>query len=263
MPNVQVTRPAPSKTVLSFGHPEDLSSNGAFQVPIALYKMTDVARPMTQAKISKLAVTSSASSRRTKREEARRSHLNPTSTPVALKEEEFPTSSIVYRADLKREYFLLDELAAVANANKEPEPLPPDSDANFTRAWKLGASLIPVPEESVGNMETHKGMEILHFFTASAYRREYNMDQIWYVFADHAQIKAQLQISTLVRAMVEMDVLAVVDWSGKMDRSPSWECSSPRWKSTMSTSTIQGHHSERTYADFHSHLSTASSPQMA
>ncbi len=55
MPNVQVTRPAPSKTVLSFGHPEDLSSNGAFQVPIALYKMTDVARPMTQAKISKLA----------------------------------------------------------------------------------------------------------------------------------------------------------------------------------------------------------------
>lgn len=210
MPNVQVTKPAPSKTVLCFGDPEDLSSNESFQIPIGLYKMTDVARPMTQSKISKLARESADAAEERKREEARRNHLNPTSTPTALVKDEGPESSVVYRADLKREYFLLAQLAAVASTNKEPEPLPPDSDANFTRAWKLGASLIPVPDESFANMNTHKSMEILHFFTASSYRREYNMDQIWYVFADHAQVKAQLQVSTLVRAMVEMDVLAVV-----------------------------------------------------
>lgn len=210
MPNVQITKPAPSKTILSFGDPEDLSSNGSFQIPISLYKMTDPARPMTQSKISKLARESAEAAEERKREDARRNHLNPTSTPVAPVKDEEPESSIVYRADLKREFFLLDELAAVANTNKLPEPLPPQSDANFTRAWKLGASLIPVPEESFGNMDTHKSMEILHFFNASAYRREYNMDQIWYVFADHAQIKSQLQISTLVRAMAELDVLAVV-----------------------------------------------------
>lgn len=210
MPNIQITRPAPQKTVLSFGDPEDLSSHGAFQIPIALYKMTEVARPMTQSKISKLARESAEAAEERTREETRRNHLNPTSTPTALKKEDTPPPSLVYRADLKREYFLLDQLAAVANAGKEPEPLPPDSDANFTRAWKLGASLIPVPEESFGTLETHKSMEVLHFFAASAYRREYNLDQIWYVFADHAQIKAQLQVSTLVRAMIEMDVLAVV-----------------------------------------------------
>ncbi|SJX65265.1 related to ATP-dependent DNA helicase II, 80 kDa subunit [Sporisorium reilianum f. sp. reilianum] len=210
MPNIQVTKPAPQKTILSFGDPEDLSSKGSFQIPIGLYKMTDPARPMTQSKISKLARESADAAEERKREEARRNHLNPSSTPVALTKDEHPESSIVYRADLKREYFLLDQLAAVANSNKQPELLPPDSDASFTRAWKLGASLIPVPDESFGEMDTRKSMEILHFFNASAYRREYNMDQIWYVFADHAQIKAQLQISTLVRAMVEMDVLAVV-----------------------------------------------------
>ncbi|CDU23501.1 related to ATP-dependent DNA helicase II, 80 kDa subunit [Sporisorium scitamineum] len=210
MPNLQITRPAPQKTILSFGDPEDLSSHGSFQIPISLYKMTDPARPMTQSKISKLARESADAAEERKREEARRNHLNPTSTPVALTKDETPESSVVYRADLKREYFLLDQLAAVATSNKQPEPLPPDSDASFTRAWKLGASLISVPDESFGEMDTHKSMEILHFFNASAYRREYNMDQIWYVFADHAQVKAQLQISTLVRAMVEMDVLAVV-----------------------------------------------------
>lgn len=210
MPNVQVTKPAPAKTVLSFGDPQDLYSNEAFQIPICLYKMTDVARPMTQSKISKLARESTDAADERRREEARRNHLNPTSTPTAPKKEEFPESSIVYRADLKREYFLLDQLPTVANANTQPEPLPPDSDSNFTRAWKLGASLIPVSEESFGQMDTHKSMEIMHFFNASSYRREYNMDQIWYVFADHAQVKSQIQISTLVKAMVEMDVLAVV-----------------------------------------------------
>ena len=210
LPNLQITKPAPSKTVLSFGDPTDLSSNQSFQIPIALYKMTDPARPMTQSKISKLARESADAAQERQREEARRNHLNPTSTPVPLTKQELPESSVVYRADLKREFFLLDQLAAVANANKQPEPLPPDSESSFTRAWKLGASLIPVPDESFGEIDTHKSMEILHFFNASAYRREYNMDQIWYVFADHAQIKAQLQISTLVRAMVETDVLAVV-----------------------------------------------------
>ncbi|KAJ9475782.1 ATP-dependent DNA helicase II subunit 2 [Pseudozyma hubeiensis] len=210
MPNVQVTRPAPSKTILAFGDPQDLSSHGSFQIPIALYKMTDPARPMTQSKISKLARESAEATQERQREQSRRDHLNPTSTPVALVKDELPESSVVYRADLKREYFLLDQLAALSNPNAQPEPLPPDSDASFTRAWKLGASLIPVPEDAFGQMDTHKSMEILHFFNASAYRREYNMDHIWYVFADHAQIKAQLQISTLVRAMVELDVLAVV-----------------------------------------------------
>lgn len=210
MPNVQVTRPAPTKTILSFGDPQDLSSNGSFQIPIALYKMTDPARPMTQSKISKLARESVEAADERKREEARRNHLNPTSTPVAPVKDELPELSVQYRADLKREYFLLDDLSAVTNANQQPEPLPPDSEASFTRAWKLGASLIPVPEEAFGSMDTHKSMEILHFFNASVYRREYNVDQIWYVFADHAQIKAQLQISTLVRAMLELDVLAVV-----------------------------------------------------
>ncbi|SNX86905.1 related to ATP-dependent DNA helicase II, 80 kDa subunit [Melanopsichium pennsylvanicum] len=210
MPNIQVTKPAPSKTILSFGHPEGLPSDESFQIPIALYKMTDVARPMTQSKISRLARETSDAEAERKREEARRNRLNPTSTPTALVKDEGPESTVVYRADLKREYFLLDQLAAVANAKQEPEPLPADSESSFTRAWKLGASLIPVPDESFGNMETHKSMEILHFVNASAYRREYNMDQIWYAFADHAQIKAQLQVSTLVKAMVEMGVLAVV-----------------------------------------------------
>ncbi|GAC94718.1 hypothetical protein PHSY_002291 [Pseudozyma hubeiensis SY62] len=210
MPNVQVTRPAPSKTILAFGDPQDLSSHGSFQIPIALYKMTDPARPMTQSKISKLARESAEATQERQREQSRRDHLNPTSTPVALVKDEPPESSVVYRADLKREYFLLDQLAALSNPNTQPEPLPPDLDASFTRAWKLGASLIPVPEDAFGQMDTHKSMEILHFFNASAYRREYNMDHIWYVFADHAQIKAQLQVSTLVRAMVELDVLAVV-----------------------------------------------------
>ncbi|SOV06310.1 related to ATP-dependent DNA helicase II, 80 kDa subunit [Ustilago sp. UG-2017a] len=211
MPNLQVTKPAPQKTVLSFGDPNDLSSNSAFQIPIGLYKMTDVARPMAQSKISKLARQSSDAAREREREESRRNHLNPTSTPAMLKrEEEERESCVVYRADLKREHFLLDQLVSAANAHKEPQPLPPNSDENFTRAWKLGASLIPVPKESFGSLDTHKSMQILHFFNASAYRREYNMDQIWYVFADHAQVKAQLQLSTLVRAMAEMDVLAVV-----------------------------------------------------
>lgn len=226
MPNVQLTRPAPTKTTLTFGDPNDLASRSAFQIAIALYKMTDPARPMTQSKISKLARESAQAAQERQRDQDRRNDINPTSTPsVQTKEED---SSLIYRADLKREFFLLDQLAAVANANKQPEALPPDSEANFTRAWKLGASLIPVPDEAFGSMDTRKGMEVVHFFSASAYRREYNVDQIWYVFADHAQLKAQLQLSTLIRAMVELDVLAVVRLVRKDGAEPELGILKPR-----------------------------------
>ncbi|PWZ01791.1 SPOC domain-like protein [Testicularia cyperi] len=224
MPNLQVTKPAPAKTVLSFGDPHDLTESMAIQVPVSLYKITDVARPMTQAKISKLARESAGAQRERARYQARQNDIHPSSTPSVLSDkgarddteehgDRLPSvgSGVVYRADVKRDYFLLDQLAATQqNAKKQPEPLPPGSEDKFTRAWKLGASLIPVPEESFGNMDTHKSLEILHFFQADTYRREYNMDQIWFVFADPAQIKAQVQLSSLIRAMVEANVLAVV-----------------------------------------------------
>ncbi|EPQ27792.1 uncharacterized protein PFL1_04537 [Pseudozyma flocculosa PF-1] len=213
LPNVQLTSPSPSKSTLSFGDPKDLASKEAIAIPIAMYKMTEPQRPMTQSKISKLAQESAGARIEREMQETRMQELVPSSTPALAKGEadDEPAPVPSYRAETRRDHFLLEDIGRVEKGKGQTaQPLPEESVAKFTRAWKLGASLIPVPDEAFGQMDTMPGLEILHFVKSEAYRREYSLDQIWFVFPDLNNTKAQIQLASLVRGMHELELMAVV-----------------------------------------------------
>ncbi|KAN0064305.1 ATP-dependent DNA helicase yku80 [Thecaphora frezii] len=232
LPTVQITRPAPLKMSLSFGDPADAARHESIHIPVAMYKITDVQRPMTQSKISKLACESDAASRERELAARKKEKIRPSSTPTMAKDHDGegaePAPVPSYKAEVKREYFLLDEISGVERGRGGPKPLPQEAERSFTRAWKLGASLVPVEEEAFGQMDTRKGLEVLHFTRASTYRREYNLEQIWYVFADQYQVKAQIQLSSLVRGLAELDLIAIVRVVRKDKSEPElgvlWPC---------------------------------------
>lgn len=209
LPILTIKNPAPTRTLLCFGDPKDLADKRALQIPISLYKMTEPNRPMTQHKISKLAYDGARNGSNGTRPESNGAG------PSTEANDDAPTitndAPTIFNVEIKRNQFLLDQLTGTQNGSKEPEPLPESAAEGFTRAWKLGASLIPVPDSAFQKPgETYKSMEILYFFNASAYRREYNVEAVWYVFADGTQAKAQLQLASFIQAMTELDVLALV-----------------------------------------------------
>ncbi|PWN54480.1 SPOC domain-like protein [Violaceomyces palustris] len=199
LPSIQLTTPAPSRSILTFGSAEDLASKEAIRIPICQYKMTEAQRPMTQVKISRIAQDKAKAS------VGNMSKSHPVHGEASVDEEE-----VTFRVNQRKEYYVVEDVGSAVKDKETAKPLPEEAETAFKRAWKLGATLVPVPNESLREMDTRAGMEILHFSKADKYRREYSLDQIWFVFADPDQQKSQVELSSLVKALAELELIAIV-----------------------------------------------------
>lgn len=240
LPEIQLKSSAAVKTTLTFGDPDDVSSRELLRIPVNMYKLTSKVSPMSQTKLSKVAQESAAGKREWERMLQSQSQAGPSSVPSLppppQEEDDMPT----YLVDRKMNHYLTDALFNSEDGTAEPLA----EDTEFEKAYKLGATLVPVSEDMLQRLQTKKGLEIIQFVHASTvslsvlgalqpfrscrqsvkgllssnfgatryaqYAREYHFGEVYYVFAEPGSQKAQIQLSSVVKALSETDELALV-----------------------------------------------------
>lgn len=168
LPNTQLAKSAPTSLQLTFGRPDGDEAH-TLSIAVQLLKATAVQRPMTQRKV--------------------------------LKKEDGAPQAV----DARRVYYKVADVLHAEDLD-QVKPLPDESHASFQRAFKLGASLVPMQHAMEAPLETHQGLEVLHFVHASTYRREFHLGETHYVIANPKSPRAQIALSSLVQAALVKDV---------------------------------------------------------
>lgn len=170
LPTTQRARSAPVTLPLTFGDPArgELES---ITISVQVLKATAAQRPMTQTKVYKP-------------EGAHHPH------PV----------------DTRRSYYSVEEVLQANDDLDKVTPLPDESHGSFQRAFKLGASLVPIQQAMEQPLETHQGLEILHFIHASTYRRELHLGETSYVIGNPKSTRDPLALASLAHAAHAKDV---------------------------------------------------------
>lgn len=214
LPSVQLQGSAPHATSLTFGDPDErLHDSGVMDIAVKMYKATAIARPLSQKKLSKIAQESAAAQSQTARMSQEFSHYQPSSTPSMPKRRTTPDEleqGLTYGVQVQKKYFIKDDLEMVEGGIDAAQPLPEGAEATFDKAYKLGATLVAINEDLEKPMGTRAGMEVIQFTNDSLYNRHYHLGETWFIFASDGNYKAQLQLSSLVRAMVQLRKYAVV-----------------------------------------------------
>lgn len=166
LPNTQLAKSAPTSLALTFGRP-DGDGVRTLSIAVQLLKATAVQRPMAQRKVRKAL-----------------------ETPV----------------DARRVYYRVDEVLRAGEDLEQVQPLPEECHASFQRAFKLGASLVPMQHTLEAPLDTQQGLEVLHFVHAATYRREFHLGETYYVVASPKSPRAQIELSSLVQAARVKDV---------------------------------------------------------
>ncbi|KAI3628593.1 YKU80 [Malassezia furfur] len=180
LPNTQLAKSAPTSVQLTFGAP-DGGAQRTLSIPVQVLKATAVQRPMSQRKVRK-----------------------GLETPV----------------DARRVYYKVDDVLHHEDDLDQLQPLPEESHASFQRAFKLGASLVPMQHAMEQPLETQPGLEILHFVHASTYRREYHLGETSYVVANPKSPRANIALSSLVQAALVKDVYLLCRWVSRAHADP-------------------------------------------
>ncbi|WFD06543.1 ATP-dependent DNA helicase yku80 [Malassezia vespertilionis] len=173
-PTIQVTKSAPTSTTLTFGHPETPDGDDYMAIQVQVLKASAVQRPMSQIKVWR----------------------NEDGTELR-------------HVETRRVYYRASELLHAEDDDVKAEPLPDESAESFLRAYKLGATLIPVQRDMEVVPETVQGLELLHFVHGDTYRREYHLGETYFVIADPKSARAQIQLSSLANAAADRDVYAL------------------------------------------------------
>ena len=180
LPNTQLAKSAPTSVQLTFGAP-DGDPQRTLSIPVQVLKATAVQRPMSQRKVRK-----------------------GLETPV----------------DARRVYYKVDDVLHHEDNLDQLEPLPEESHASFQRAFKLGASLVPMQHAMEQPLDTQAGLEILHFVHASTYRREYHLGETSYVVPNPKSPRAHIALSSLVQAALVKDVYLLCRWVSRAHADP-------------------------------------------
>lgn len=134
-PAVQQARSAAASMALSFGDTDPDASTPALSIAVQVLKATAQQRPPAQKRVL----------RDTDKEPWER------------------------RIDARRVYYRASDLAPGADMAKL-EPLPDAAVDTSLRAYKLGASLVPLHDLPEVSLSTRQGLEILHFVHAASVR---------------------------------------------------------------------------------------------
>lgn len=220
LPSVQLKGSAPYKTTLTFGDPSR-DSPDVLAIPVRMLKLTSHVLPMSRKTVSKLAEQTQSG-----RDELQRSQQiaiaflqqGPTPTPhlpeTDMSEQKTENS---YAVDTRRVYFLADVAKEIGTDNATP--LPAGAEEQFSKAYKLGASLIPVSSAEF-EWESSAGLEILQWVREDTFKRHFLLGETSAVFAEPTNLKSQVQLSSLVQAMRNQRKLAVVRFVRKDNADP-------------------------------------------
>jgi ATP-dependent DNA helicase 2 subunit 2 len=188
----------------------DLSLNPdmAFEIMIKTSKCTAVARPKSWKKFSI----------RYKKNKFGKMEADDDAMDV-----DAPPKNMVYnQLKLRRTFNLFDETQE-EQENEAEDTLPPapkeDIDRlnkdDLIRGFSYGTTYVPCPDGQFPRLETKKGIDICGFFKREHFKRELSMGEIQYVWADPASPKQQVALSSIVQAMANEDLYAIVRWVTK------------------------------------------------
>uniref|UniRef100_D8QKI4 ATP-dependent DNA helicase II subunit 2 n=1 Tax=Schizophyllum commune (strain H4-8 / FGSC 9210) TaxID=578458 RepID=D8QKI4_SCHCM len=90
----------------------------------------------------------------------------------------------------------------------------------LVRGFKYGTSYAPCPEGHFPKLNTKKGIDFCAFFKRDNFRRELVMGEVQYIWADPAQPRQQIALSSIIRAMFKEKVYAIGRWVGKDGADP-------------------------------------------
>ncbi|WFD25904.1 ATP-dependent DNA helicase yku80 [Malassezia nana] len=183
-PTVQHALSRPLSTTLSFGEPD--SARAAIEIPVQLHKATAQQRPMAPRRMA-----------------------------------HGPGTPWERQLEAHRAYYKAAEVLQAHGDTTGLTPLPDDGMADAQRAYHLGASLVPVMEES--ELDTRPALEILHFVHARTYRREYHMGETYYVLPHPRSPRAQIALSSLVQAAAVKQVYALCRYVARAHAEPKNE----------------------------------------
>ncbi|KAI4519217.1 ku80-like protein [Schizophyllum commune Loenen D] len=90
----------------------------------------------------------------------------------------------------------------------------------LVRGFKYGTSYAPCPEGQFPKLNTKKGIDFCAFFKRDNFRRELVMGEVQYIWADPAQPRQQIALSSIIRAMFKEKVYAIGRWVSKDSADP-------------------------------------------
>lgn len=186
-PTVQMPTSHPTRMMLTFGAPGD-ASRACMDIPVQLLKATAQQRPPGA---KRLAQGSGTPSQR--------------------------------QLDVRRAYYRVDDVLAAGDDLSKVAPMPDESYDSIQRAYKLGASLVPVPD-ALQALDTQPALEILHFVHASTYQREYHLGETYYVVAHPHSARSQIALSSLVQAAAVKGVYALARLVSRAHADPKVRC---------------------------------------
>lgn len=218
LPTVQLKTSAPYKTMLTFGDPSKAYNvDSVLSIPVKLYKLTTRVLPMSRRTLSKLAEESESARRASQAEATQLETLAPTPTPK-LKMSDLAEQMNTYEVETRRVYFLSDQVREHGTENAQA--LPEGAEMEFGKAYRLGASLIPITPDLDVQWESEQGLEIINWVKASTFQRHFVLGDVWNVFADEGNLEAQVKLSSLAQAMRSQQKLALVRFVRRANAEP-------------------------------------------
>lgn len=142
-PVLQLVKSSPQNTTLSFGDPHNAS--GSVVIGVQVLKATAQQRPMSQQKIVKATDNNEA---------------KPQARIVAIRGQ----------VEMRKEHYRVDDVVRAGDKLDESDALPEEWQETLTRAYKLGASIVPMSNVMEFLPDTQQGIEVLHFVHASTVR---------------------------------------------------------------------------------------------
>lgn len=227
LPTIQLQTPAPYKTQLTFGDPDRAyTSDTVLSIPVKMFKLTSRVLPMSRKTISKLAEESNTARRHTQTMQEAESDFRapdgsiiPTPTPQMPDIDQRDKGALsTYEVENRRIHFLSSDVREHGTENAEA--LEEGAEEMFSKAYKLGSSLIPLGEVPEEVQPTEMGLEIMHWVKQGTFRRQYLMGEVWNIFADEANPEAQLKMSSISKAMRQQEKLALVRFVRRQNADP-------------------------------------------
>ncbi|EJF58779.1 SPOC domain-like protein [Dichomitus squalens LYAD-421 SS1] len=124
---------------------------------------------------------------------------------------------------MRTAYYLEQNKGSKAEEKKEKDDLKnlvKVQKEELVRGYKYGATFLPVADGGYPRLHTRKGIDICGFFQKKNFRRELEMGEVYYVWADPANPMQQVALSSIVQAMYEKGVMAIARWVSKDDMDP-------------------------------------------
>lgn len=198
-PDIKQTKSALLGTVLRIGD-VDARPEEAMEILVKTSKATAIARPKSWKKFA----------RRQKEESQEEAN-------IPLDEE-----TEVYAQLHMRTQYMIEKQPPEGEEDQPPvyEQLEGITKEELVRGFKYGSSYAPCPGGQFERLPTRRGIDICGFFLEKNFRREWEMSEVTYVWADPAQPLQQVALSAVVQAMYEKGAMAIARWASRDGMDP-------------------------------------------